>query len=73
MSQVPIPTPIETCTRTHGYGFHAGVGAGGPIFTHGLPVTGPTEDKADGSYKTVELEEGSEEELEEELGEESEE
>ena len=42
MSQVPIPTPTETHTRECGYGFHADVGAGGPIFTHGLPVTGPS-------------------------------
>jgi len=29
------------CTHTHErrYGFHMGVGAGGPKFTHGLPVT----------------------------------
>ncbi len=28
-------------TRTHecGYGFYAGMGMGGPKFTHGLPVT----------------------------------
>ena len=39
---VPIPKATGTHTREPGYGFHAGVGAGGPIFTHGLPVTCPT-------------------------------
>jgi hypothetical protein len=40
--RVPIPTPTETRTRECRYGFYAGVGAGEPIFTYGLPVTGPT-------------------------------
>ena len=31
-----------THTHEHGYGFHMGVGAGGPNFTHGLPVTSTT-------------------------------
>ena len=41
MSQVLILTPTETHTCESGYRFHAGVDAGGPIFTHGLPVMGP--------------------------------
>ena len=28
-----------TRTHEHGYGFHVGVGPGGPKSTHGLPVT----------------------------------
>ena len=39
MSQVPVPTPTKTSTLECGCGFHMGVGAGGPNFTHGLPVT----------------------------------
>ena len=31
-----------THTHEHGYGFHMGVGAGGPKFTHGLPVMSTT-------------------------------
>ncbi len=38
---VPIPKPAGTHTREPGYGFQAGVGAGGGKITRGLPVTGP--------------------------------
>ena len=33
-----------TCTHEHRYGFHVGVGLGGPKVTHGLPVTSTRND-----------------------------
>ncbi len=40
-----------TRTHEHGYGFHAGVGLGGPKFTHGLPVTSTTDEGDDDGTK----------------------